>query len=187
MLTVVQHQQHPAPCAVLHEGGDGVAGARVGEGRAAPEVRLARPEAGEDGGRDIGLGAHRGEFDEPGLQVPARSGLQREPGLAHAAGTDEGEEPLGPQLGRDVAQFRVPAQEGGERGRQRPADGSRLLAGQQLRVQGAEFATWFGAQAVREDAAHGLARVEALRRAPRGAQGTDPQRLQRLVQGVLRT
>ncbi|TXS32470.1 MFS transporter [Streptomyces sp. ms191] len=183
VLTVVQQQQQPPRPAMLHQPVQRIVALPV-EGRGAPELRLAGAECGQDGGGDVRLPPDGGEFGDPDRSFGAVRALQGEPGLADPAGPGQGDETPGPQRRPERVQFGRPADEGGQ---PRGEDGAlrRLLAGQQLGVEGAQVRAGVRAEAVREETADLLVRLERLRAAAGRPQRADPQGLQRLVERVL--
>lgn len=154
MLAVVQHQQR---LAVLQRAAQPVQAVR---GRAAQA--LAHPERGEDRVRDAGAVGQRGQFDQAGVRVRA-GGLDRQPGLARAAGAGE-------ESG-DAGEFAVPADEAGQlRGQPGPV---RRGPGppEQFQVQGRQLGGGVRAQLVGEGAPGLLVHGERLGGPPGHVQG----------------
>ena len=127
MLDVVQHDEQLA------------AGERVREvlGRRYPR-RLAYAARGGDGARDLLVVSEAGELDEDDAVRDAIGDVlghgAREPRLARAAGTRDGDEPVGFEQRRDLgALARSPDQRRGPRRRHRAPDGAqRLERGRQI-------------------------------------------------------
>ncbi|BFO20959.1 hypothetical protein SHKM778_73470 [Streptomyces sp. KM77-8] len=196
MLAVVQDQQHAARAAVFGEAFHGV-GVPVGDGphalgSGAVQHGLAGADGGEDGLRD-GVGVvDRGEFGQPhpvGHGLPyGLGGLLGQPGLARAAGPEQGDEPGGGEVRADGLDVGLPADERGQPGpqiagrRRRPGCGRRL-GPQQLGVQGAQFGAGVGAEAVREETPYVLVGGQGLGGAAGVAQGAQPERLEGFVEG----
>lgn len=213
MLAVVQQEEHAAPGAVLGEPYEGVARALFGEG---PQLLGACPaqhgvpgaERAQDGLGDGVRVVQGGQFRQPDAVGPGVGdglrGLLRQPGLARAAGAEEGDEPGAGEVlaqGRDVA---VPADEAGEPGAEvagggpgRLRGGGGLHGGGRLRgfgrgrflveefaVQAAQFGPGVGAEAVGEYGADLLVRRQRLGRPSGVPQGPDAQGLERFVERV---
>lgn len=143
-----------------------------------------RPRALTTAGHGLGL-VEQGELGEPGAGVFG-GGFLGEAGLAGAAGSGEGDEAGRSQVGTDGVEFGFPADERVEAWPQIAValrlPGWRRSAGvEQVGVQGGQFGSGVGAEAVGEGAAGRLVGGERVGAAARVPQGADEQGVQRLV------
>lgn len=163
VLAVVEHEQHRA----LGERGDQAFGRLmrcVAALRWDRERGFAQPERREHRLRDVGAARERREFDEADRACLAR-GLDRQPGLAGAAGAGQRDETAALQQLADAAQLLVAADKTGELRRQDVFDrGGRFrLAAQHQQMRLGEFGTGIGAEFVGECAAGVVVRGERVR------------------------
>lgn len=227
VLAVVQEQQHAAPGEVFGEPGERFGSAAAFDGPQLLRARtaqhgLAAAERGEDGLRHRLRVIDRCQFRQPdpvrpGGGIDGFGGLLGEPGLARAAGTEQGDEAGVGEVAAQGLDIALPADEAGEPGpevagrgdgdsggrggwtargraavrgcgalRRSPGYDRQLrFLSEQLRVQGPEFGARIGAEPVGEHGAHLLVRGQRLGSASGVAQGAQPQRLERFVEGVL--
>ncbi|CAM5269986.1 hypothetical protein STANM309S_00703 [Streptomyces tanashiensis] len=190
VLAVVEDEERPAPGAVLDEGREPVLRCRRGDGRRLPELGLAGPQRGQDGGGDRGLLADGGEFGEVDGALVRPGRLQGEPCLADAARPGEGDEPSSAQAAASAPSSSRPADERGQAGGKAargPGPGGppgryRTVLREEFGVQGAQFRPRIGAEPVRERRAYLLVRGEGLGGPPGRSQGADPQGLEGFVE-----
>ncbi len=159
VLAVVQHQQQLAV-----ERGD-QATDRVGGGA---ERRLPHAERAEDRRRH--LVGNGGQVHHAHLAAAQRSAggdrLEREAGLADAAGAEDGDQP-GVAVGGEPFQLPRPADEAGQGGRRAPGG---LLGAQDREVGGRQLRRRVGAELLGEQAPGVLVRDQGLGRAARGGE-----------------
>ncbi len=131
VLAVVEQEQHPARRAVLGEPYEGDGGSAVGGaqllGPGAAQYGLAGAERGQDG---LGHGVRvvdGGQFGQPDAVGPGIGGglrgLLRQPGLARAAGAEQGDQTRAAEVVAEGGDVGVAADEAGEPGAEVPGHG----------------------------------------------------------------
>lgn len=216
VLAVVQEEEHPPRRAVLGEAYEGVGGGAVGGpqflGPGAAQHGLAGAERGQDRlghGVRVVDGSQFGQPDALGpLLGSGLGGLLGQPGLAGAAGSEQGDEPGAAEILAQGGDVGVPSDETGEPGPEVARDGpggrrgpagrrppvgrwfpaeerlpaERRFLVEQFGVQGAQGRAGRGAEAVVQQGAHLLVRGQGLGGAAGVPQGPDAQRLERFVE-----
>src|SRR5439155_15686703 len=185
VFAVVQDEQQAAVAQAL----DQAFGRFAGDcGHVAEQgARLADVEHGQGRVRYVQRAADRGQLDQPdavGRVLPG-GGFAGRTGLAGAARTDQGDQPVRGEQLADPAQLLVPADEAGElRGQVGPRR-YRLLGAQYGEVRGGQLGAGVDAQLVGEGAAGTVVRAQGSRLPARRVQRPDMYRLRPLPQRMV--
>ncbi|PPS87799.1 hypothetical protein BZZ08_02782 [Streptomyces sp. MH60] len=181
VLAVVEHEQR---LAVLQGGQQPLGGVHARGAEA-----LAHPERGEHGVRDLSAVGQGRQLDEADVRrgdrrlAPARR-LDREPGLAGAAGTGERDQACVGEQGRDAVQLRVPADTAGQLGGQPGAARGGGGAPQQFTVEGGQLGRGVGAELLGQRAPRLLVHGQRLGGPSARVQGPHQLPVQPLAQGM---